>query len=98
MKISQTKLLKPLSVHEHTHQMQTYCERKQINVTVPLIKGKFWLTLVILLNFSSSIKLMLLVNITSLTIYILGSNGPTFRFVSLPGGLENIPYKELVGF
>ena len=63
-----------------------------------LIKGKFWLTLVILLNLSSSIKLMLLVNITSLTIYILGSNGPTFRFVWLPGGLENIPYKELVGF
>ena len=29
MNISQTKLLKPLSVHEHTHQMQTYCEREK---------------------------------------------------------------------
>ena len=29
MNISQTKLLKPLSVHEYTHQMQTYCEREK---------------------------------------------------------------------
>ena len=29
VKISQTKLFKPLSLHEHTHQMQTYCERKK---------------------------------------------------------------------
>ena len=29
MNISQAKLLKPLSVHEHTHQMQTYCEREK---------------------------------------------------------------------
>ena len=36
MNISQTKLLKPLSVHEYTHQMQTYCERKKIHGTVPL--------------------------------------------------------------
>ena len=27
--ISQTKLFKPLSLHEYTHQMQTYCERKK---------------------------------------------------------------------
>ena len=36
MNISQAKLLKPLSVHEHTHQVQTFCERKNIHVTVPL--------------------------------------------------------------
>ena len=29
MKISPTKLFKPLSVHEPTHQMQTYCEREK---------------------------------------------------------------------
>ena len=29
VKISQTKLFKPLSVHEYTHQMQTYYERKE---------------------------------------------------------------------
>ena len=38
MNISQTKLLKLLSVHEHTHQMQTYCEDKKKNHgTVPLM-------------------------------------------------------------
>ena len=37
MNISQTKLLKPLSEHEYTHQMQTYCERKKIHGTVPLM-------------------------------------------------------------
>ena len=36
MNISQTKLLKPLSVHEPTHQMQTYCERKKNHGTIPL--------------------------------------------------------------
>ena len=34
--MSQTKMFKPLSVHEHTHQIQTYCERKKIHVAVPL--------------------------------------------------------------
>ena len=29
MNFSQTKLLKPLSVHEPTHQMQTFCEQKK---------------------------------------------------------------------
>ena len=37
MNISQTKFLKPLSVHEYTPQLQTYCERKKIHGTVPLI-------------------------------------------------------------
>ena len=36
--ISQTKLLKPLIVHEYTHQMQTYCEGKNIYGAVPLIE------------------------------------------------------------
>ena len=36
MNISQTKLSKPLSVHESTHQMQTYCERKYNHGTVPI--------------------------------------------------------------
>ena len=36
MNISQTKTLKLLSLHEYTHQMQTYCERKKIHGTVSL--------------------------------------------------------------
>ena len=36
MNISQNKLLKPLSVHKYTHQMQTHCERKKNRGTVPL--------------------------------------------------------------
>ena len=32
--------LKPLSVHEPTHQMQTYCARKKKHGTVPLINYK----------------------------------------------------------
>ena len=37
--ISQTKLFKPLSVHEPTHQMQTYREREKNHGTVPLDKS-----------------------------------------------------------
>ena len=32
----QTNLLKPLNVHEHSHQSQIYCERKKNPVAVPL--------------------------------------------------------------
>ena len=37
MNISQTKPFKPLGVHEHTHKIQTYCERKKNHVTVLLM-------------------------------------------------------------
>ena len=36
MNISQTKRLKPMSVHEYTHKMETYCERKKNHGTIPL--------------------------------------------------------------
>ena len=44
MNISQTKRLKPLSVHEHTHQLQTYFWRKKDSCTGTF---KLWDTLTI---------------------------------------------------
>ena len=34
--ISQTKLWKPLTVHEHPHQMQNYCERKTNHIKLSI--------------------------------------------------------------
>ena len=38
LNISQTKSLKLLSVHKYTHQMQTYCDRKNNYGTVTLME------------------------------------------------------------
>ena len=43
--ISQTKLLKPLSLHEYTHQMQTYCEEEKNHWTVPLTRRSIFFSL-----------------------------------------------------
>ena len=37
MNISRTKLLKTLSAHDHTYQIETYCERKAKPYDGPLI-------------------------------------------------------------
>ena len=39
------QLLKPLSVHEHTHQMQTSCEENKNHIAVPLTVTAEWLSL-----------------------------------------------------
>ena len=42
-KIFADQTLKPLSVPKHTHQMQTYCEKPRVHVTVPLSRlSYFW--------------------------------------------------------